>query len=164
METLYSIRNFIVTQLFQVPKLWSIVVHIVRRPFLISIIGIIHNDENAILVLKHSYRKNPWDLPAGWLEKSESPLSTLVREVKEETGFVIEPKRISLLGTSPTRYHMEFYVEAKMIGGTFQPSNEVSDYKWVEDKSDNPFLENYNNLCRNSKISDEQNLGFYSLN
>ena len=38
MEILFKIRNLIVSQLFKVPKPWSLIVNIVRQPFLISVI------------------------------------------------------------------------------------------------------------------------------
>ena len=49
-----------------------------RNPFLLSIIGIIRDSQNYILILKHTYCQDSWTLPSGWLQKSETPLSALV--------------------------------------------------------------------------------------
>jgi len=36
-----------------------------------------------------------WELPGGGVEKGESPVETAVRELTEETGFVIDPATVS---------------------------------------------------------------------
>lgn len=50
---------------------------------------LIFNDKNKILLLKrdHPIKKIYWDIPGGRVQKGETPLQTLKREVKEETGL-----------------------------------------------------------------------------
>lgn len=42
---------------------------------------------------------NKWSLPAGKLEKGETPLTTAVRELTEETGIIVSPEELTHLGT-----------------------------------------------------------------
>jgi 8-oxo-dGTP diphosphatase len=42
-----------------------------------------------------------WSLPAGIVEPFEQPATTLIREVAEETGVLVEVERLALLTTDP---------------------------------------------------------------
>lgn len=56
-----------------------------------------HKDK--FLVVKRGIEpwKNKWSLPAGYMELEESPRETAVRELKEETGIVVEEEKLSAL-------------------------------------------------------------------
>lgn len=61
--------------------------------------GIVFNEKNEILIdnrcekeLKEADGK--WELPGGKIEFGESPEETVKREVLEETGFVVEVKKL----------------------------------------------------------------------
>jgi 8-oxo-dGTP diphosphatase len=47
----------------------------------------------------HVYEPNVWGVPAGKLEKGESPLEAVLREVFEETGISLSEKKLSLFKT-----------------------------------------------------------------
>lgn len=49
--------------------------------------ALIPNPEGEILILKPSYREG-WNIPGGIIEAGESPVSGLIREIREETGLV----------------------------------------------------------------------------
>lgn len=51
--------------------------------------AVIFNTEGHILLVKHSYGKNNWELPGGKSEEKESAEETAKREVYEETGLVV---------------------------------------------------------------------------
>jgi ADP-ribose pyrophosphatase YjhB (NUDIX family) len=106
-------------------------------------------------MLNHSYRPDHWALPSGWIKKGESPLKTIEREVKEETGLNIKALRILLFGNGKNHRHIEIVVEAKLIGGGFIPSSEVSEMKWIPDDS----LEHLINV--NNFIYDINGIGYY---
>ena len=59
-----------------------------------SVGAIILNEKNELLLQeKHD---NSWSLPAGMIEPNETPKEAIIREVKEETGFIVNP--ITVLG------------------------------------------------------------------
>jgi 8-oxo-dGTP pyrophosphatase MutT (NUDIX family) len=47
-------------------------------------------DGDRILLVRHSYGPNEWDLPGGGLKRNESPMSAARREMKEELGVDID--------------------------------------------------------------------------
>lgn len=61
---------------------------------------IIHQKQ---ILLVNQYRKvikeHTWEIPAGKIDKSDKdPLSTILREVKEETGIDLDPTNLIYLG------------------------------------------------------------------
>lgn len=55
--------------------------------------ALIFNEEGRILVQKRKDDKT-WNLPGGVYELGEEPAETMIREVYEETGLIVQPKRL----------------------------------------------------------------------
>lgn len=57
--------------------------------FHVGIKALIFNEQGQVLLLErnHPTKKLYWDIPGGRLHKGESPMDTLIREIKEETGL-----------------------------------------------------------------------------
>lgn len=47
------------------------------------------SDENKIVLL-HSGKQNDWSFPKGHIEEGEDPTGAMIREIKEETGLLVE--------------------------------------------------------------------------
>ena len=58
-----------------------------------SVAGIIENDDGAVL-LQLRTDDGRWVFPGGAIDPGESPATGVVREVFEETGLLVTPKRI----------------------------------------------------------------------
>jgi 8-oxo-dGTP pyrophosphatase MutT (NUDIX family) len=58
-----------------------------------GVAAVIH-DEIGRLLLQERSSGEGWSLPAGAIEPGESPRDAVIREVREETGLVVEPRRI----------------------------------------------------------------------
>lgn len=57
--------------------------------FHLGVKALIFNEKNKMLLLErhHPSKKMYWDIPGGRVQRGESLIETLMREVKEETGF-----------------------------------------------------------------------------
>ncbi len=99
--------------------------------FLVAVLGIIRNEKNQILLLKHTYREQPWGIPSGWIEY-EQPFNALEREVFEETAFLIEAKKVLSVRHVEKPHRIDLIIEGIFIEGTFKASPEVSDYGFFD--------------------------------
>ena len=69
-----------------------------------SVAGIIRNELGEIL-LQNKGNGEKWSLPAGAIEPGEAPAEAVVREVWEETGLCVVPRRlIGIFGGRDFRY------------------------------------------------------------
>lgn len=98
---------------------------------MVAVAAIIFNDNGQILLGKHSYRKyHPWGLLAGNLEYGEEPEIAIVRELREETGFEIEAKRVLRAISAKEDHHISLVYLCKIKKGSFQPTSEISDVQY----------------------------------
>lgn len=59
--------------------------------FMIGTSGVIFNKQREVLLLKHRFwKKDSWGLPSGYLKRREKLEDGLKREIKEETGLVVD--------------------------------------------------------------------------
>jgi ADP-ribose pyrophosphatase YjhB (NUDIX family) len=54
--------------------------------------GILFRDDKLLLVRRSDNEK--WCLPCGWSEVNENPYDSIQREVFEETGLTVKPKKV----------------------------------------------------------------------
>ncbi len=108
-------------------------------------IGAVVVNEGRVLLIRrgHEPLKGHWSLPGGLLELGESLHAGVVREVREETGLVVEPlELIELLDRihradgsegERVRYH---YVIAdylcRVTGGALRAASDADAVRWVE--------------------------------
>jgi ADP-ribose pyrophosphatase YjhB (NUDIX family) len=86
----------------------------------VDIRGIVLGSDNKILMVKEVI-DHKWSIPGGWADIGHSPKETIIKELKEETGLDVTPKK--LLAVFDKRKHahppdhlysykMVFYCEA----------------------------------------------------
>jgi 8-oxo-dGTP diphosphatase len=99
--------------------------------FLIGAVAIVDDGAGRILVARHTYRRGaPWALPGGWVRRGEDPAHTVVREIREETSLETEiTGLLTILVESPG--HLTAVYRARVAGGTFHPSDEVSAIRFI---------------------------------
>ncbi len=101
--------------------------------------AIVVNDEGKILLQQRS-DNGLWALPGGPMEIGESIGETVIREVKEETGFDVQPEYIVGIYTNPkhiiafsngeVRQQFSVCFACSIVGGRLQVSNESSEVKF----------------------------------
>lgn len=95
--------------------------------FLVGVTGLIVNDRNEVLLMKHTYRSHSWSLPGGYLKAGEHPQEGLEREIKEETGLVVSIDQAVRTLTDRNMARLDLAYKGVLIGGEFTPTHEVSE-------------------------------------
>lgn len=111
---------------------------------MVGVGAVVVEDGRVVLVRRgHEPLKGHWSLPGGVLELGESLHSGLIREVREETGLMVEPvELIELLDRihkdsghegEKVRYH---YVIAdylcRVVGGVLKAASDADEVRWIE--------------------------------
>lgn len=99
-----------------------------QNQFLVGVTGVILNDENEILLFKHTYREHPWSLPGGYMKAGEHPSEAIEREIKEESNLIVSADEALKTRTDREGARLDLCYVGRYIGGEFIPSHEVSEY------------------------------------
>jgi 8-oxo-dGTP diphosphatase len=95
----------------------------------VSIAAVVVDDSGRVLVIQR--RDNGrWEPPGGVLEIEESILDGLKREVREETGLIIEPSQLTGVYKNMVRGVVALMFRAQVTGGTIATSDETSRVEW----------------------------------
>ena len=96
----------------------------------VDVRGAVIRDGKILLVQERSDER--WCMPGGWADVGEGPSEMVVREVWEESGFHVVPRKIiGVYDANRTGRPMEFYHAYKIVflceitGGEARPSNET---------------------------------------
>ncbi len=119
-------------KIWKVLPLWLQIIlsRIIRPLFQVFAAAVILDEDKNILLVKSTYQRfHPWGLPGGGLEYGEHPEEAVIREVWEETGLHISAERLLLVNSwLPDRVGL--YYLCRVTGGTFSPSDEVSEFAY----------------------------------
>ena len=94
--------------------------------------GVICTQDDQILLVKRKFepKAGDWSLPAGFVEYSEAPNETAVRETKEETGLDVKVTQLfGVYGSCDdprTRVVLVIY-NVDIIGGKLQAGDDASE-------------------------------------
>ena len=107
-----------------------------------SVAAIIRNGDGAVLLQRRS-DNGLWGLPGGSVEIGESVSVAIVREVREETGLVVEVDRLVGVYSEPSfqifRYrdgnvvhYINTLMTCRIVGGTLQTCDESLELKFFD--------------------------------
>jgi len=99
--------------------------------------AVIKDGQGRLLLIKRGHPPGAglWSLPGGRIEPGETDAEALVREMREETGLVVEAGQ--LIGTvrRPAQgggvLDIRDYA-ATVIGGTLRAGDDADDARWVD--------------------------------
>lgn len=109
--------------------------------------AVVMDKENRILLQKRR-DNNLWSLPGGGMDIGESIEETIIREVKEETGFDVEvikcigiytdPHHVIAYSDGEIRQQFSICFACKIIGGSMKVSSESKEVEFISlDKIEN---------------------------
>jgi ADP-ribose pyrophosphatase YjhB (NUDIX family) len=96
----------------------------------------VHDDEGRVLLVRE-VQDGRWTLPGGWADVGESLAEGAVREVREESGYVVELDRLlgfyerERWGHPPlAAFTLKAVVACRLVGGEPTPSTETDAIGW----------------------------------
>jgi 8-oxo-dGTP pyrophosphatase MutT (NUDIX family) len=105
-----------------------------------SVVAAVTTDDGRILLI-HKTDNQLWALPGGGHDPGESIRDTVIREVKEETGYDVQPHTIIGTYTDPrhviayddgeVRQQFSICFAARLVGGAPRTSAESDHVVWV---------------------------------
>lgn len=91
--------------------------------------------EGRVLLIRETADDGRWSLPGGWADVNDSPADSVIREVREESGY--EARVVRVLGVldrekqghlPPFPYHVyKLYFHCEIVGGEPRPNEESSE-------------------------------------
>lgn len=106
-----------------------------------SVVAIVQDDRGRVLLI-HKTDNDLWALPGGGHEVGESISDTVVREVREETGYDVEvddlvgtytdPGHVMAYEDGEVRQQFSIAFRAHVVGGESRTSDESRAVEWVE--------------------------------
>lgn len=94
----------------------------------LSAFAAIFDEHHRILLVRMAYGNRSWTTPGGGVEAGETIAEALKREVLEETGYHIDPRKIIGVYFKPIEKETLIFVEASIIGREeWHPNEEISE-------------------------------------
>ena len=118
--------------------------HLFGSGIIVAVGAVVQNARGALLLVKHvpdrrGYWRGKWICPGGRLTRGESVLAGAVREVWEETGLAIRPRkfltpfeRIVTVDGVPRLHVIYLDYLADVVGGELTPASDIGEAIWVD--------------------------------
>jgi 8-oxo-dGTP diphosphatase len=115
------------------PLIKRLFVRFASASFLVGVLGIVLDKEGRVLLFKHTYRPfAPWGLPSGMLKPKESPAEAIEREIREETGLLVEVVEVLEVRSGSRPQRLDIWLRCRSRGGSAIPSAEVDEARFFD--------------------------------
>lgn len=94
--------------------------------------GVVFNAEGRVLLVQEA-ADGRWALPGGYVDIDQTLMGNTAKEVREEAGYTVIPKRLILVQDRRFREAplalsiSRFFFECELVGGRFEPNPETLD-------------------------------------
>jgi 8-oxo-dGTP diphosphatase len=106
----------------------------------VSVMARIIDDQGKILLVRQATSRRFWTLPGGKVKRGEGLIEALQREVKEESGLIVQIGYLVAVRDRPEKAAITLLFDAESKdGGISVPLNqkEISEAKYVSDLPEN---------------------------
>ncbi|MDY7045554.1 MULTISPECIES: NUDIX domain-containing protein [unclassified Virgibacillus] len=91
---------------------------------IVSVSGYITNDQGEVLLVRNMDRADTMEIPGGQVEEEESLLEAVHREIKEETGAIVQMDGITGIYQNVTKGIINIVFRGKYISGDLRTQEE----------------------------------------
>src|SRR5881227_3376430 len=95
--------------------------------------AVVRDGTGRLLLVRraHEPSRGLWSIPGGRIEPGETAAEAAAREVREETGLIVEVGR--LLKTLRLGSYLVHDFAATVVGGELTAGDDASDVRWCDD-------------------------------
>jgi ADP-ribose pyrophosphatase YjhB (NUDIX family) len=96
--------------------------------------AIVHDGAGRLLLIRRGRPPGvgTWSLPGGRLEPGETAAAAAAREVREETGLLVEVGEVLITAViADGAYYVQDFA-ARVVGGELCAGDDASDVRWVD--------------------------------
>lgn len=105
--------------------------------FSIGVSGFLFGPDGRILLRRHAFRhRHPSGVISGWVSTGEEPADALRREIREETSIEATVGPVLTIRSDPRGPSLEVVFIARHVTGSFRPSYETSEGRWIDPVTD----------------------------
>ncbi|MFD0886744.1 NUDIX hydrolase [Streptosporangium algeriense] len=97
----------------------------------VSVAGVVLDDQGRALLVQRRDNGH-WEAPGGILERDEDITTGLVREVREETGLIVEPLALTGVYKNMTRAVVALVFRCTTTGGHLTANRESRAFRWAD--------------------------------
>ena len=98
----------------------------------VSVAGVVIDENGRTLVIQR--RDNGrWEPPGGVLERDEPIIEGLLREVREETGLIVEPLALTGVYKNMRLGVVALVFRCRPADGTLTENSEAAGFRWVRE-------------------------------
>jgi 8-oxo-dGTP diphosphatase len=98
----------------------------------VSVAGVVIDEQGRALVIQRRDNAH-WEPPGGILERDETITEGLLREVREETGLIVEPVALTGVYKNMSRGIVALVFRCRAVGGALRENSEVTGFRWVRE-------------------------------
>ena len=119
-------------------------------------------DAEGRILLQRRADNGAWCLPGGSIEVGETAAASVVREVREESGLIVEPVKLVGLYSDPLQtthrypdgnlvHYVSALFECRVLGGRLRESDESTGVGWFDPNDlPRPFLSDHTQRIRDA--------------
>ena len=98
----------------------------------VSVAGVVIDENGRTLVIQRRDNGH-WEPPGGVLEREESIIQGLLREVREETGLIVEPMVLSGVYKNMRLGVVALVFRCRPAGGALTENSEAVGFRWIQE-------------------------------
>ena len=96
----------------------------------VSVAGVVIDENGRTLVIQRRDNGH-WEPPGGILERDEPIIEGLVREVREETGLIVEPLALTGVYENMRLGVVALVFRCRPAGGSLTENAESAGFRWI---------------------------------